>query len=50
MVRLSAEEPKTTRSFNIELESDRPLLVLEYVSPKTKEKDYKDSYRKYERN
>jgi Uma2 family endonuclease len=49
MLRLSTIELKSTRSFNVELESDKPLLVLEYVSPRNKEKDYKDSFKKYER-
>lgn len=49
MLRVSNDELKTIRSFNVELETDQPLLVLEWVSPKTKEKDYKDSFRKYER-
>jgi Uma2 family endonuclease len=49
MVRLCPQPPKTRGSFNVELEPVGPLLVLEYVSPETMRKDYKDSFAKYER-
>jgi Uma2 family endonuclease len=49
MVRLSREQLRTEKSFNVELETDQPFLVLEYVSPASHRKDYHDSFRKYER-
>jgi Uma2 family endonuclease len=49
MVRLSREQPRTEKSFNVELETDQPFLVLEYVSPSSHRKDYHDSFLKYER-
>jgi Uma2 family endonuclease len=48
MVRLSRVVPQTKGSFNVELESAKPLLVLEYVSAETMRKDYKGSFAKYE--
>jgi Uma2 family endonuclease len=49
MVRLSGEKLGTNMSFNVELETDQPFLVLEYVSPASHRKDYHDHFRKYER-
>jgi Uma2 family endonuclease len=49
MVRLSREPLRTGTSFNVELETDQPFLVLEYVSPASHRKDYHESFRKYER-
>jgi Uma2 family endonuclease len=49
MVRLSREQPRTEKSFNVELETDQPFLVLEYVSPASHRKDYHDNLQKYER-
>ncbi|MBY0527809.1 MAG: Uma2 family endonuclease [Gemmataceae bacterium] len=49
MVRLCDEPPQTKGSFNVELEPVQPLLVLEYVSPNSMRKDYKESFAKYGR-
>jgi Uma2 family endonuclease len=49
MVIVSDEPPRARNSFNVELEPVPPLLVLEYVSSSNPRKDYKDSFRKYER-
>jgi hypothetical protein len=45
-----SEEPiRDTGSFNLPFETARPFLVLEYVSPYSQRKDYKDSFHKYEK-
>lgn len=49
MVIRSEQPSEAVGSYNVELEPVPPFLVLEYVSPKNPRKDYKDSYRKYER-
>jgi Uma2 family endonuclease len=47
---IQSEEPaQAVGSYNVELEPVGPLLALEYVSPNNPRKDYKDSFRKYER-
>src|SRR5262245_51517287 len=48
MAIVSAEAIRATGSFNLSFEAPRPLLVMEYVSPYSKRKDYKDSFKKYE--
>src|SRR5262245_50145173 len=47
MVVVSEDEVDTAGSFNLPFESAEPFLVMEYVSPYSKRKDYKDSFRKY---
>lgn len=49
MVVVSDEPPRDMGSFNVPFESPRPLMVLEYISPYSKRKDYKESFQKYER-
>jgi hypothetical protein len=49
MALLSEQPIRDTGSFNLPFEAVRPLLVMEYVSPYSQRKDYKDSFRKYER-
>jgi Uma2 family endonuclease len=46
-----SEEPiRDTDSFNLPFEIAGPFLVMEYVSPYSRRKDYKDSFRKYEKD
>jgi Uma2 family endonuclease len=49
MVIRSDQPAQAVGSYNVELEPVPPFLVLEYVSPTNPRKDYKDSFRKYER-
>jgi Uma2 family endonuclease len=49
MVRRSRAQLHTGSSFNVELETEQPFLVLEYVSPANYRKDSRDSFLKYER-
>lgn len=46
---LSETTCRANGSFDLELEPTRPFRALEYVSKNNKRKDYKDSFRKYER-
>src|SRR5436305_1406804 len=48
MLRRSRRPLVSSASYNLELDGDLPLLVLEYISPSSHRKDYQDSFRKYE--
>ena len=50
MVVLTEEPIRAKSSYNVELEPAPPFWVLEYVSESNKRKDYKDSFKKYERH
>ncbi len=50
MVVIASEPPEAETSFNVELETARPLWVMEYVSRSNKRKDYEESFDKYERD
>lgn len=49
MVVVHDEPIQAEGSYDLEWESVRPLWMLEYVSKSNKRKDYKDNFRKYER-
>jgi Uma2 family endonuclease len=49
MVVVSDQPIRDTGSFNLPFEAAPPLLVMEYVSPYSRRKDYEDSFRKYEK-
>ncbi|MGH7172203.1 MAG: Uma2 family endonuclease [Gemmataceae bacterium] len=49
MVLVWNEPIKANLSFDLPLQPVRPLWVLDYLSKYTKRKDYKDHFRKYER-
>jgi Uma2 family endonuclease len=47
---LDSDQPvQAVGSFNVELEPAGPFWVLEYISKSSRRKDYKDSFRKYQR-
>src|SRR2546421_78457 len=48
MVRRSTQPPVSPTCYIVEKEQVLPLLVLEYVSPNSKRKDYQESFRKDE--
>jgi Uma2 family endonuclease len=50
MVVVHAEPIQAEGSYDLEWEPVRPLWMLEYVSKSNKRKDYKDNFRKYERD
>jgi Uma2 family endonuclease len=50
MVVLTDQPIRASSSYNVPLEPARPFWVLEYVSKSNKRKDYKDSFKKYERH
>jgi Uma2 family endonuclease len=50
MVVLNATRVQTKSSYNLELEGVGPLWVLEWVSYRSKGKDYGEAFRKYERD
>jgi hypothetical protein len=45
----TTEPPRDRTSYAIDLEPVPPFLVMEYISPGSVRKDYKTSFRKYER-
>jgi Uma2 family endonuclease len=47
--RKCAQAPLSRGTFILQLEPAAPLVVMEYISPRSKRKDYKDNFRKYER-
>jgi Uma2 family endonuclease len=50
MIVLTDQPIRASSSYNVPLEPARPFWVLEYVSKSNKRKDYKDSFKKYERH
>ena len=49
MVIISTEPIEVGNSFDVPLQVARPFLMLEYVSPSNKRKDYVDNMQKYDR-